>query len=166
MGAESRFVNLIERFRYAVRAFVLGPLVVERSDEAWGHPIEEWAPAEYGQYIATSNGVYACATQRAQFLSSLPLALYKLNARGDRSEVTGGPLYSLLKKVNDFWTFNRLIEMTELSLCLWGQAFWFLERGDSGVQTPSEIWWGRPDRVRVIPHPERYIAGYYYMPLN
>jgi len=159
-------VNLIDRIRFAMRAFVLGPLVVERSDEAWGHPIEEWAPAEYGQYIATSNGVYACATQRAQFLSSLPLALYKLNARGDRSQVTGGPLYSLLKKVNDFWTFNRLIEMTELSLCLWGQAFWFLERGDSGVQTPSEIWWGRPDRVRVIPHPERYIAGYYYLPLN
>jgi len=140
-------MNLLDRFRAAVRAFVLGPAVVERFDEVWGHSIEQYAPAEYGEYIATSNGVYACATSRAQLLSSLPLKLYRLDRAGRRAEVTAGDLYGLLQKVNPFWTGNRLIEMTELSLCLWGQAFWFLERGESGRQPPREIWWGRPDRV-------------------
>ena len=157
-------MNLLDRFRAAVRAFVLGPAVVERFDEVWGHSIEQYAPAEYGEYIATSNGVYACATSRAQLLSSLPLKLYRLDRAGRRAEVTAGDLYGLLQNVNPFWTGNRLIEMTELSLCLWGQAFWFLERGESGRQPPREIWWGRPDRVRVIPDPVNYIKGFLYTP--
>lgn len=156
-------MNLLDRVRYAVRAFVLGPYVVETADRYWGHPIEDFAPAEYGQYIATSNGVYACATLRAQLLSSLPLKFYKQN-RGEKTEVTSGKLVELMSHVNPFWTGQRLIEMTELSLCLWGQAHWFLERGSNGRGTPTEIWWGRPDRVRVIPDPVNYIAGFFYLP--
>jgi len=157
---------LAQRLRAAWRAFVLGPYVVEPADRAWGHPIEEYAPEEYGKYIATSNGVYVCATQRAQFLASLPLNLYKGKANGDDVLVESGRAYDLLSHVNPFWTQNRLLTMTELSLCLWGQCFWFLERGESGKQPPREIWWGRPDRVRVVPHPENYIEAYLYSPLT
>lgn len=155
-----------ERLTAAWRAFVLGPAVVEPSDRAWGHDSSPYSPPEYGNYIATSNAVYACATLRAQLLASLPLKLYTLNARGERAEVTSGPLYALLQKVNPFWTFNRLVEMSELSLCLWGQCFWFLERGEGGTSQPREIWWGRPDRVRVVPHPTDYIEKYIYLPMN
>lgn len=154
-----------DRVRAAIRAFVLGQYVVEPFDRYFGHDVSKYSPEEYGEYIATSNGVYACSTQRAQFLSSLPLRLYKLDAQGEKKEINKGELYALLQKVNPFWTGTRLIEMTELTLCLWGQAFWFLERGESGKQKPKEIWWAKPDRVKVIPHPEKYIEGFLYEPI-
>lgn len=148
------------------RAFVLGPGVVNPADVAFGHDSSEFSPQEYGNYIATSNGVYACVTQRAQYLSSLPLKLYKVSATGKRTEVTSGSLYDLLGKVNPYWSLNRLMQMTELARCLWGQSFWFLERGGNARGEPQEIWWGRPDRVMVIPDPVNYIRGYAYNPLT
>lgn len=156
--------SVVERIRASLRAFVLGPGVVDRHAMVHGQDSDTFNPAEYGDYLATSNGVYVCATGRAQLLSSLPLKAIKLAANGDRLEVTSGQLRALLSKVNPFWTFTRLIEMTELSLCLWGEAFWFLERGAAGTLTPREIWWGRPDRVKVVPDPVSYVKGFLYRP--
>lgn len=156
-------MNVLDRIRAAFRAFVLGPALVTEWDRAYGHDVETFSPPSYGEYIATSNAVYTCASQRAQFLASLPLRLYR-RGRDGVTEVNQGRAVELLSRVNPFWTFSRLMEMTELSLCLWGQAFWFLERGQSGRQPPREIWWGRPDRVRVIPDPTEYIGGYLYYP--
>ena len=147
------------------RSFVLGPGVVNPADEAFGHDASKFSPEEYGNYIATSNGVYACATQRAQYLASLPLKLYKKNSKGERTEVTSGSLFDLTHKVNPYWSLNRLMQMTELARCLWGQSYWFLERGQNSRGEPQEIWWGRPDRVMVIPDPINYIRGYAYNPL-
>ena len=155
-------MTFTDRLRAAIRAFVLGSAVVEPADMAWGHDPSEFAPAALGDYIGTSNGVYSCATLRASLLSSVPLRVYRVRGNGDKQTVTSGPLVSLLSKINPYWTFQRLIEMTELSLCLWGSAYWFLERGQSGKMTPSEIWWGRPDRVRVVPHPRDYVSGFLY----
>lgn len=151
-----------EWLRTQLREFVLGKSVVNSADVVFGKNNETFSPELYGDYIATSNGVYTCATLRAQTLSSLPLVLYKLNSGGERKEVKKGNAYTLLQKVNPFWTFNRLIEMTELSLCLWGEAFWFLERGQSTKQPPKEIWWGRPSAVRVVPDVNNYIRGFIY----
>lgn len=154
--------TLIERVRAAARAFVLGPAVVEVAEQAFGHDPGTFSPPEYGDYIATSNGVYACAKLRASLLASLPIRQYRVRANGDRTAVAASPVLGLLSKVNPFWTFQRLIEMTEMSLCLWGSAYWFVERGKSGTMAPAEIWWGRPDRVRVLPHPTKYISGFLY----
>src|SRR5690606_7540915 len=59
---------------------------------------------------------------------------------------------------------DRLLNMTELSLCLWGSCFWFVERagGKAARGLPQQIWWGRPDRVKVHPHPVDYISGFTY----
>jgi HK97 family phage portal protein len=153
-------MNLRQRLEAAWRAFKLGT-ALDWSTTAFGVSPEEWAPEEYGQYIATSNAIYTCATLRAQMLASLPLVLYKLK-KGNRATVDSGRAYELLQKVNPHWTLKRLLQMTELSLCLWGSAFWFLERGASGKQPPKEIWWGRPDRVTVFPHETEYISHFTY----
>lgn len=154
-------MKLTDRLKAAYRGFKfgagLGPSVL-----TWGVSPADYAPAEYGNYLATSNNVYAVVTQRAAMLASLPGKVYQQNARGERKEVTAGDLYDLLHHVNPFWTFRRLIEMTELSSCLWGAWYWCLERGKSGTQTPQEIWWARPDRMRVIPHATDYLAGFIY----
>lgn len=155
-------MSLTQRIRAATRAFKFGA-DLDWADMAWGKSDDEYSPAEYGDYIATSNGVYACANLRAEMLSSLPLRLYRRSG-DDANEVTAGPLRELLDRVNPFWTFNRLVSMTELSLCLWGESYWVLDRGVSGGQLPREIWWCRPDRMRVVPHPTDYISGYLYYP--
>ncbi len=154
-------MKLSERLRAAARAYKLGA-GLDAGRLHFGTDPGTYSPAEYGDYIATSNNVYAVATQRAKMLASLPLALYKQNSNGDRTEVTRGGMYDLLQKVNPFWTFNRLIQQTELSLCLWGACFWFLERGQSGRMPPQEAWWGRPDRVTVVPHENNYLSHFVY----
>lgn len=146
------------------RGYVLGPGSVSVAEGTYGKDTETFAPEKYGDYIATSNAVYTCVTQRAQLLSSLPLKAYKVKANGERAEVTAGPLVALLQKVNPFWTFSRLVEMTEMGLGLWGKGFWFLERGQSGRMPPREIWWGRPDRVKVVLDEANYIKGFMYTP--
>lgn len=155
-------MTLPNRIRAAWRAFVLGQ-AIESGALSFGTDPSAYSPAEYGSYIATSNGVYTCATLRASLLKSLPLRLYRVRTDGGKKEVTGGQLWELMHKVNPYWTFKRLLEMTELSLCLWGSAFWFLERGEGGRIAPREIWWGRPDRVRVFPHATDYLAGFEYL---
>ncbi len=160
---ENRQTNsIIERIRAWARAFVLGPAVVERSEETYGHDESPYSPAEYGNYIATSNAVYACSTLRADTLSGIPLKCYSMGG-GKRKEVADGPVTQLMRKVNDFWTMNRLMTMTELSLCLWGKAYWAVEKAGS---RPREIWWMRPDRVKVFPHPTNYVSGFEYEPVN
>lgn len=154
-------LTIFERVKAAYRAFVLGEGVVDRADMAWGRDPATFAPPEYGEYLATSNGVYVCTSLRADLLSSVPFKLYKTGG-GQNKEVTTGQLYDLMQKVNPHWTWNRLVKMTEMSLGVWGANFWFLERGTNGRGVPKEIWWGKSDRVRVVPHPTKYISGFIY----
>lgn len=150
-----------DRVTAAAKAFRLGSVLVDPSWAGWGKPQTDFAPPEYGSYIASSVGVYACVDLRATALASLPLKAYK--GQGEkRAEVTAGPLVDLLKTVNPFWTAPQLLEMTEQALCLWGQAFWVLERGENGKGTPTEIWWARPDKMKPVPHAENYLAGFLY----
>lgn len=143
------------------KSFRLGPAVVEASAEYWGKDPEVFSPEAYAEYLATSTGVYACATLRAENLASVPLRLYK-GQGDDREAVTTGALYGLLAKVNPFWTLPFLIEMTELALNTSGKAFWVLERGTNGRGTPTEIWWAKPSNMRVVPHPTNYLEGFVY----
>lgn len=161
-----RLKRLFSPTTETARAFVPGPGVVDPALQTFGTDPEVFSPDYYAEYLATSNGVYACSKLRATLLSSLPLKHYRVGTDGARVEVAGGRLRELTTKVNPYWTFNRLMEMTELSLSVWGSCFWFVERGTSNVGTPSELWWARPDRVRVVPHPTDYISHFLYEPLN
>lgn len=149
-----------------LRAFLTGAAVVEESARAFGHDTARFSPEEYGEYIATSNAVYACAILRADLVSSLPIKFYKKERQGKPIPVLDGKAASLLEWVNPFWSRERLMVMSELCLCLWGKNFWFVERGESGKGEPKEIWWARADRVRVYPHPVNYIDHFEYEPLN
>jgi len=147
--------------RAKLRSFVLGEAVVDRSAMEWGSQTV-YTPEDYGDYIAKSSAVYTCATVRASLLASLPIRIYQRQTNGKPVEVTQGPAYERFEKVNPFWTRNRLIQSTELSLCLWGKANWFLERGDKMNRPPMEIWWAKASRVLVHPHPTNYLDHFSY----
>lgn len=149
----------------AVRAFKAGPAVVDPWEKFIGHDESTYSPEEYGDYLVTSNGIYTCSNIRADALASVRLKAFK-TVKGKDQELKDGPVVQLLKKVNGYWTMNRLIKMTELSLCLWGKNYWAVERGASTKGRPREIWWMRPDRVTVYPDPEKYIKGFEYTPVS
>lgn len=160
--------NIINRMREGLqarlRSFVLGEAVVQNWERSWGHePV--YTPEEFGDYIIKSNTVYTCATLRAQMLAGLPLKLLKNQTNGKAVKVETGPAYNLFQKVNPHWTWNRMVQQTELSLCLWGKNNWFLERGEKANLPPQEIWWAKPSRVIVVPHPVDYIEKFVYQPL-
>lgn len=146
----------------AEKLFRLGPALVDRAEASWGHDQSTFAPEVYGEYIATSVGVYTCATYRAANLARLPLRFYRVTAAGKREEVTSGELYELMQRVNPYWTLGRLLRMTELARCLWGAAYWVLERGANGRRVPREIWWARPDRMKVVPDSVNYLSGFVF----
>lgn len=130
-----------------------------RFEAATGH-WPSYDPEAYGDYIATSNDVYAAATLRARLVSSLRLRLY--NGRdADKREITSGQAVELLRHVNPFWTQKRLLRMDEQSMCLWGESFWAVEHDGRG---PREIWWCKPTRMRPVPHEKKYLAGFLYLP--
>lgn len=151
--------------RGAARSWPVGAGTVDAADRYWGHQ-DPYVPAEYGDYIATSNEVYSAANLRARLMSGLPLRLYQ--GRGnDKKLVETGPAIDLLRHVNPHWTWPRLARMDELAMCLWGKTFWALEPGRDG--RPAEIWWLRADRCRPVPHETEYLdpsTAYVYEPLR
>lgn len=131
--------------------------------ESYGVRSPDAPPTEYGNYLATSNEVFAAASLRARLMSSVDLRLYR-GTGPERSEVLTGAAKGLLQRVNPFWTWERLSRMDELSMCLWGESFWAVEPGRGGV--PAEIWWLKPTQVTPVPDPSGYIRGFMYRPAD
>lgn len=139
----------------------------ELYDRITGHDSDTYGPAEYGNYLLTSNAVYTCATLRADAISSVPIHAYELDENGKQARINEGEAVRLLKKVNPYWTMNRLVNMTELCLSIWGRAFWFVERdGANNKGKPKEIWWAKPTQVKIFPDPANYIKGFAYYPIS
>lgn len=149
-----------ERDRRRKRAWPLGPGSLMGMDSTWGHDQSQFAPEEYGDYIATSSQVYAAANLRARLMSGLDLRLYR-GRDAKKTEITAGPVHDLLDHVNPFWTPRRLRRMDELSMCLWGETYWVIERENG---TPVRIWWVKPTRMKPVLDEIGYIKRYLYEP--
>ena len=126
-------------------------------------PSQGWARPEYGQYMATSPSVYSAVKLRSDAITRPPLLVYRggssdsprLRTRVEQSH----PVVRLLGRVNPWYTRGDLWRATEIYLCLWGAAFWAIERGPDGE---PELWPLRPDRMVVIPDRQRYVRGFVY----
>lgn len=132
------------------------------ADQAAGVPsgAEGWARPEYGRYMATSPSVYAAVRLRAEAVTRPPLRVYRTESSGRRSPVEPAhPVSRLLERVNPWYTRADLWRATEIYLCLWGAAFWAIERDEDGM---PELWPLRPDRMAVIPDRRRYVRGFVY----
>lgn len=115
------------------------------------------APRDLDAY-AGSPWVYVAVSRIAEAGALVPLHVYR--REGERKvTVENHPLELLLERPNPFLSRFELFEQTLGFLELTGSAYWYLS-GSSGA--PQEIWPLRPDRVSVVPHPERHVAGYIY----
>ena len=104
---------------------------------------EGWARPEYGRYMATSPSVYAAVRLRAEAVTRPPLRVYRVEGaspspqpspfKGEGAErrvpvEASHPAARLLERVNPWYTRADLWRATEIYLCLWGSAFWAIER--------------------------------------
>lgn len=153
----------IEAVRRWLREFVQGadPTVARADYAPWAGLDLLSSSDDDLAYLEKSNAIYTCITLRSSLLASLPIQVLRRQSDGTEIPVTEGPLVDLLQKVNPAWTFRRLIEMTEQSLCLTGMGFWALARLG---RTPSGAYWCPSNLVEVKRDPARFVAGYIYRP--
>ena len=138
----------------------LGSLDTLRMSGGIGAGGEGWARPEYGRYMATSPSVYAAVRLRAEAVTRPPLRVFRVEGVSRRVTVEAShPAARLLERVNPWYTRADLWRATEIYLCLWGSAFWAIERGEDGE---PELWPLRPDRMAVIPDRQRYVRGFVY----
>lgn len=147
-----------------MRAWPVGKAEVFAWDTQWGHDDSRFSPPEYGDYLATSNDIYSLAMSRARLLSGLDLQFFHGEGQ-KRKTIEDHRAVELYQYVNPFWGRRRLARMDELSMCLWGESFWAVEKPNRDSPM-GEIWWMKPDRVRVAFHPTKYIAGFWYWPMQ
>ena len=103
--------------------------------------------------------VYLAINRIAEAAALVPLEVRRLQE--GREELDGAhPLLSLLAAPNPTLSRFELLEQTVGMLELTGNAYWLL-LGDAGG-APREIWPLLPRHVRIVPHPQRQIAGYLY----
>lgn len=109
---------------------------------------------------------FAMNTIGALMRATSPLDVLSMTRRMGLEEVNGGKAYDLLRYVNPFWTPLQLYYMSSMSLDVYAENYWFLERGESGKGIPREIWWAKPTQVRPVTDPKKYIIGYWYVPVE
>lgn len=142
------------------RAWPVGKGEVSTWERDTGHDDSLFSPPEYGDYLATSNEIYSVAAMRARLVSGLDLNLFA--GRGvEKRSMASHPATALLRYVNPHFTWRRLERLDELSMCIWGESFWAVER-DRG--RPKEIWWLKPSQVFPAPDQSDYLAGFWYEP--
>ena len=77
----------------------------------------------------------------------------------DRTEVTSHAVLDLLRRPNDFYTGQEMVESGQQHVDLTGEG-WLVVRRIGPV--PAELWVVRPDRMAPVPHAEKFLAGYIY----
>lgn len=128
-------------------------------ESPFGHP-SPFDQEKYGEYIATSNEVFSAVTLRARQMSGLRLNLYKGRDAERLQTPADHPAVKLLDYVNPFWTAERLARMDEMSMGIWGESYWAIEKDVFG--TPTEIWWLKPTKVKPVEDRDKYLKGYVY----
>lgn len=98
----------------------------------------------------------ACVEVIATATGEAPLRVY---SEADQ-EIPRHPTRRLMRRPNPFLSEAQLWEVTSTHYDMVGNAFWHKARAASGQVV--ELWPLRPDRVKIVAHPDKFIVGYLY----
>jgi HK97 family phage portal protein len=124
-----------------------------------GLPIGERAYDAYGS-VGT---LFAIVTQLMNAVSSTEWHLYRRTSVRDkkrRTEVLGHGFMTVWDMPNPFYTGDMLREVVQQHLDLVGEGVIVLNKVAGVV---IEMWPVRPDRIRPIKHPKKFLTGYMYV---
>ena len=123
------------------------------------YPLSPPLDARSARVYEQSPWVYIAINRIAEAGALVPLRVFQL-AGEQRVGISNHPLERLLANPNPQTSKFELFEQTLGALELHGNAYWFLAGDARGC--PQEIWLLRPDRLSIVPHPRRVVAGYLY----
>lgn len=150
-------MGIRDRWSAAVKAWRLGQAVATDSGLLGFGFGEDRRAIPQHRLVELSTAVYSAVDLRSSALAAIPVKI-RDNSGEHSEDLTSGPAVDLFSKVNPFWTWPRLLEAVEVSMCVSGQAFIVVEKDRSG--TPVELWYANPAKMRVIPHSTDYVGGY------
>ncbi len=123
------------------------------SDPAAASLFFGYGPTASGTTVNHANAlscapVHACVKVISEAVAVLPLVLYKKTADGGRTKAEDHPLFELLAHQPNEWSSSYDLRITmQADLSLWGNAFAFVNRDNSGRVV--EIIRISPDNVCV-----------------
>ena len=147
-------MSLVDQARTHMRAV---PVFTHPAALSWSGE-DEYTSDSYGDYLATSNDVYATAWLRAKMLAKLPWQAFKT----DGAEYEAHPILSLLNRPNPHFTALKMKAHLELCMAIWGQAYVTIERNARGV--PVELWPVKPTMMSPVRDRNEFIRGYLFYP--
>jgi len=118
------------------------------------------APVSLLGSTGTSGWLFAVIDRIATAVASVQWRLYRTLPNGERREVLSHPAIDIMQTPNPFTNRQEFLELTSQHFDLVGEAWWVVLSNRMG--TPVELQILRPDRMRVIPSRDAYIAGYQY----
>lgn len=130
-----------------------------------GYSFEMYPNTPAGWMGASQYNVWArnCINARMSFVSKANLKLWRTIDGDKREQVYEHAVLDLLREVNPVnanrKSFRRQIEQ---QLCIFGRAIVLKVGGYSGA--PAELYMLSRQLVEIIPDPERWIAGYRWLP--
>ena len=104
-----------------------------------------------------SSWVYKCVNERATNAAEPPIRAFEYDGKTSVEFE-----FEVFEKPNPHMTWQELIEYSVSDYDLTGNAYWELVREDKEDPESEikEIYRLPPQRIRIVPHPKEYIAGY------
>ncbi len=103
--------------------------------------------------------VFDCVEYRATSAGEPPMSAWVKTGSGEE-KIEEHPVLDLFEHPNPFMGRSDFWGAVSMHLDIAGNAY--IERVRSGSGKTVELWPLRPDRIRVIPDSQRFIAGYTY----
>jgi HK97 family phage portal protein len=111
--------------------------------------------------------LFAIVRQIGDAFSTTEWSLFRktsIREEARRKEITSHALLDLWNKPNEFYDGQHLREMVQQHLDLIGEGIIVLNTVQlGGKDVPIEMWAVRPDRVKPIKHPKKYLTGWMYV---
>jgi len=112
------------------------------------------------QSLSSTSWLFAVVDRVAASTAAIDWKLKRAMPDGEHRDVPKHPLIDLWRSVNPFTTRHEFIETSIQHFELTGEIWWLIVRNRGG--RPVELWNIRPDRIRPVPHPTEFVAGYVY----
>jgi HK97 family phage portal protein len=114
--------------------------------------------------MGSVSTLFAIVNRTAKAEAGVEWKLYrnaKSGKKEDRVEVTSHAALDLWNKPNSFYTQSEFVEAGAQHKQLTGETWWVIAHNEN-VSLPLELWPVRPDRMRPVPDPEKFLLGYMY----
>jgi HK97 family phage portal protein len=115
--------------------------------------------------MGAQSTIFAIVDRIATSIAAVEWRLYrKASKPEDREETKTHPALVVLNKPNAHYTRTEFFETLQQHFELTGEMWMLLSRSNllNGSGPPIELWPVRPDRMRPVPSPSEFIAGYTY----